>query len=406
MSDGKQGDRQLPIVSNEIYLAIFDHLEPSKDSDSTELAEYKATMSSLALVCRFFCAESLPRIFNRMEFSGLKHGTTTPSYSTFCRQLVAGEPTACYLGQHVKVCALTDWMMAADSSQWAFVHFLKLYVKAIPRLTNLKVLHFHQIPLELNILSSLKDLKQLETLSISLCEFGTSFKASPQPSVSLSIKHFDFFDSREDLIFEPLSQLVSSPSLQILRTDNWAFSKSIMRQPVQFYIKVMHTPLDVADITTWEQFLEATPSITELCVARLVYPHSYIQMPSPLLAQRKNLLPSLNILKGPTCLITELVPGRPLTDVQIDPFTCRDYMDALTDATRNENRTFAALEGTTALMTTLRVPADVYLCRPLDQAFPHLDILTLDMTSLVSVESGRNDVRNTFSPCQDVLTLV
>ncbi|KZP26837.1 hypothetical protein FIBSPDRAFT_335444 [Athelia psychrophila] len=353
--------------------------------NSVEQAEYKATMSSLALVCRFFCAESLPRVFRSMVFSGMRHGTTAPSYSTFCRQLIAGEKTAYYLGQHVKDCTLNYWMKASDASQWVYKNFLKLYVKAIPRFANLQTLRFHDVPLDFQFLFSLKDLKMLENLSISHCALSALTDPKFTPSGSLSIKRFEFLEARGDQVEnvtydDPLSQLVASPSLHTLHTNDWLFFVRFMRLPVDFSIKVIHAPLHVSSIAGWEFFLNATPSITEICITKIISLGEHNPFTSPLLTLQKSSLPYLNTLKGPTCLITQLVPGRPLTNVQIDCITLPSMHLAMQDATSNEHRTISALERTTGPITVLRVPANVYLCRPLDSVFPQLGTLTLDIT--------------------------
>lgn len=161
------GDTSLPLIANEIYLTIFDCFECYDETDPVDSAEYRTIMSHLALVCRFFCAEALPRVFRSVQYSGLRHETSTPNYVKFCRELVAGNETARYLGQYVKKCSIEHWMKAAEEGQWVFRNFLKLYIKSIPCLAKLESIRFEEVPIDLQFIASLGALPNLQSLSIS-----------------------------------------------------------------------------------------------------------------------------------------------------------------------------------------------------------------------------------------------
>lgn len=318
-----------------------------------------------------------------MEYSGLSHNDSLPipSYSKFCRKLVAGDQMACYLGQHVKKCSVKSWIKATESSPWSYAGFLKLYIKTIPRFLNLEVLRLSDTPLDLTFIMSLESLQKLTTLSISGCDFEQKAQVAPQFTKSLNLIHFEFFAPKDKLFVTLLSQFISSNSLRTLRTDYWPFLASLMRQPMDFCLQTLHIPIPVAQIDILQDFLNKTPTIQELVINRTQYARRYNQLPSLVLLESS--LPQLGTIKGPTYLVTELTPGRPLTSIQIDSRIM--VRDALEDATRNASRTLSALGRSTAPITLLQVPADVYLCSSFDRIFPQLDTLILEVPSYCDV---------------------
>ena len=388
--DRRSGNRALPIVANEIYIAIFDHLEPESpaDMDPDESKEYRTTFSNLALVCRFFCAECLPRIFRSLEFSGLRHRRGTPSYSKFCRGLVAGEGTAIYLGKHVRECTISHWMQIREKSAWVFANFLKLYLKSIPHLMNLKTLRFHSTPLDPNFVTALGSLENLASLSLVDCEFISTTNNLPTIIAPLALlqfellHHHDGYDERDKdydkqcALVANLSDLVSSKSLRSLRTDNRAFLDRFLNQDIPLGIEKLVFTLFASQAPRLQDFLERTPSISTIQIEDLeleVFSH----YPSPLL----NLSPSaLPILKELECLTPYpaewLVPGRPLHSITIKSSST---MESDLFATQNDvQRALSYLKRSTVTITTLRVHKDMYMTPAFHQAFPQLETLILD----------------------------
>jgi hypothetical protein len=371
------GDKVLPLIANEVYLAIFDHFEPLDNTDSTEWAEYRTTLSNLALVCRFFCAASLPRIFRSKEYSGLAHGKLTPSYMKFCRELVAGDETASYLGQHVKECTVTHWMQAVEEGQWVFANFLKVYVKSITRLVNLETLRLHDTPIDLKFLVGLGALENLRSLSISRCEFQSLTKDDKCSTRPLRLTHFELRSPRNDALLAPLSQIIVSSCLRTLHTDNWSFLRAVMSRTVDFSLETLAIPIYTPEVVHLRDFLDKTPSIIELSVINILSTGSYNQLPYPMLDLASSSLPRLSRLECPTCLISDLVPGRPLKSIRINSRVL-DRSQSREDVWRDEKRTLSVLKRSTAPITTLRVSGDVYTTASFDQIFPQLDTLILD----------------------------
>lgn len=277
---------------------------------------------------------------------------------------------------------LADWMKEVDASQWMYNNFLKLYVKAIPRLPNLPTLHLRDLSLNFQLLVALKDIGMLESLSVSCCTFfPDSTDPKFEPNGTLSIKHFELRGVQFTSGMDAIAQLVASPALHTLHTDDWDFFAHLMRLPVTFNLAAVHAPLHISHIPKWERFLNATPSITELRFTEIFNMQQQGPLPAPLLTLPESALPRLRTLRGPACAITHLVPGRPLTDVCIRSAAFSLVHLAMQDAASDARRTLAALELTTAPMKALRVPEAVYLCQPLISVFPQLDTLMLDITA-------------------------
>ncbi|KAF9236789.1 hypothetical protein BU15DRAFT_63714 [Melanogaster broomeanus] len=140
-------DRDLRIIPNEIYLAIFEHIAPPSGRLSPEDL---GTLTNLSLVCRFFGNLCLPRIFEYLELSGSVFGDHNPlphrndatsRGMTLCSQIAAKEPLALSLAQCVKVCHFRDWRLGTESS-WVVQAFSRVCVAGIARMKNIRELKF------------------------------------------------------------------------------------------------------------------------------------------------------------------------------------------------------------------------------------------------------------------------
>jgi hypothetical protein len=321
-----------------------------------------------------------------MEYSGLAHGTSTPSYMKFCRGLVAGDETACYLGQHVKECTVSNWMKAAEKGQWVFANFLKVYIKSIIRLVNLETLHLHNIPIDLKFLASLGTLEKLKSLSITHCNFIKDDQCSSHP---LRLTCFELCSLRNGVPLAPLSKIIASNLLRTLHTDNWAFLRALMSQTVDFSIEKLTIPICISEVIHLQDFLDKTPSIIDLTVNDVFSDGPYNQLPYPILDLGPSSLPQLSRLECPTCLIADLVPGRPLKSIKISPQIAGFHSGE--DAGRDEKRTLSVLKRSTGVINTLQVPGDVYATASFDQMFPQLDTLILDIpVDIIGLEASNS----------------
>ncbi|KIJ08748.1 hypothetical protein PAXINDRAFT_18129 [Paxillus involutus ATCC 200175] len=151
----RAGDRDLPIIPNEIYLIIFEHIAPT----STRLSHQQLlTLSNLSRVCSFFGNASLPRIYEYLEFS-----THMGSRAwILCRQIAAKQPLALSVAQCVNVCRFVWWNLAGDGS-WA--------VQTFSHMKNIRSLKFFRCFVKKAHWDVITALESLEELSFTFCEF-------------------------------------------------------------------------------------------------------------------------------------------------------------------------------------------------------------------------------------------
>ncbi|KAG1748040.1 hypothetical protein EDB19DRAFT_2022881, partial [Suillus lakei] len=82
--------------------------------------QYIGTFSALALVCRFFCSVALPRVFERVTFSGDANGNRAQASRTtkWARQIVANTGPAKSVALYVKECTFSFWDLSEGGENW------------------------------------------------------------------------------------------------------------------------------------------------------------------------------------------------------------------------------------------------------------------------------------------------
>lgn len=310
-----------------------------------------------------------------MEFSGRRHRKEAPSYSKFCRELIAGDGPASYLGKHVRECTITQWMQAREKGKWILANFLKLYVKSIPYLIHLKTLRLHSTPLDLNFIVALSSLEKLTSLSLVDCEFSSMTMNFPTIFTPLTLTQFELLHFRDgddgdrnkvSALVANLSDLVSSKSLRSLRTNSHAFLDKFLNQDISFGIETLAFTLFASQAPQLRDFLERTPSISKIQIENMEFGVRY---PSPLLNLSPSALPILKELECPTPYLAEwLALGRPLHSIVIkDPIMGGNFA-----------ATLSYLKSSTVTTTALRVHGEMYMTPSFHQAFPRLETLILD----------------------------
>ncbi|KAF8837155.1 hypothetical protein BDN67DRAFT_227811 [Paxillus ammoniavirescens] len=174
------GDRDLPIIPNEIHLIIFEYIAPT----STRLSpEQVLTLSNLSRICKFFANLCLPRIFEYLEFSGsiFSGDSILPSLnkdrahmasrlSMLCEQIVAKEPRALSIAQCVKVCRFTDWEFG-DNAPRAVHPFSRLYISGMAHMKNIRTVEFFRCFVMNAHWNVIATLESLEELNFAHCNF-------------------------------------------------------------------------------------------------------------------------------------------------------------------------------------------------------------------------------------------
>lgn len=309
------GKTPLNPIPNEIYVEIFDYFTPtSRIVGLTEEADYKRTLSNLALVCRFFCAIALPRIFKSLRFSGTSNidPTAEPSHASLCRGIIKGQEPATSLSRYVKECTFTSW---TKDPKWVYDGFLGMYGQALGRMSNLQSLTLKRMEIDKRFLKTICGLKGVQSLEMDLCGFLDDVTTtSIQKLTSLKLKNFLYKHkplSAEDIILAIFSRIICTSSLERLHLKYWPVARQILAlfDKDSALVELVLEKAE-ADPILWK-VLELSRAIKVLRIFKfdLLDPGSSPLSPSS--------MPQLCVLEAPSQLAFTLVPGRPLHTVII-----------------------------------------------------------------------------------------
>jgi hypothetical protein len=201
----------LPLIPNEIYLAIFECIAPTCKPLVQE--QHVKTFSALALVCRFFCAIALPRIFERVEFSGdITAGTDRMQAgrkTTWVKQVVANTEPAKSAALYVRECCFKYWE-APKMVQGFLLPLSTLYCQAMACMTNIRKVEFSQSFVKKGHWDAMAALKQLDCLMFHCCSF-----TDDPPVQELSIRSVVLSSSSTSFTLRP----IATSTLRTLKAD-------------------------------------------------------------------------------------------------------------------------------------------------------------------------------------------
>lgn len=306
----RAGCTTLSPIPNEIYLRIFDYIQPA------ETFNYTRVLSDLALVCRFFCFTILPRIYKKLELVGSAHTDSTPNYSAFCRAVVKDAEPARTLAKHVRECAFRGWTCSDDHLTWSYNAFLGLYCNALGMMSGIETVHLHSTPISRTMLRTIRGLKRLKVLSIFSCTFQNDVTEKDIAKLS-SLRLVEFrlsmlLEHAGTLKARALMKAIDLSNLQSIQTDMWDLVSRLVDEmgtiPLCF--------LDIFFLQDWALFqkiLKKTPFLSFLKILHLTdlsFINSDLKIDS-------SLIPTLQNLTCPPDLVSTFVPGRPITVLKI-----------------------------------------------------------------------------------------
>lgn len=204
----RNGQTTLPLIPNEIYLEIFELIAPT---DQPLQEKHVETFSALALVCRFFCSVALPRVFERVIFSGDTNGNSIQASrkTKWARQIVANTEPAKSVALYVKECTFELWL--DKEAERLLVPFATLYCKAMARMSNIRKVVFSASFVKKDHWEALAQLKQLDVLEF----YGSSFIEDP-PDKELTVRNVALFRSPTTFTLRP----IATTSLRALKADD------------------------------------------------------------------------------------------------------------------------------------------------------------------------------------------
>ncbi|KAF9459261.1 hypothetical protein BDZ94DRAFT_1324934 [Collybia nuda] len=369
------GSRLLTPIPNEIYCEIFDYSECALDF--SRVAQNRL-LSNLALVCRFFCALALPRIFKSLKFSGYDKDTA-PSNAPFCRAIIKGQEPAVALARHVRECTFSSWSVDLISPSWVYDGFLKIYSQAIGRMPNVRKVTLNTTDIDKRLFKAICKMKSLESLTLTRCIFGDSVTDSFLRQVSpVKIKAFTFRPSPsvsqdDDHFTRALPYMVSIERLEYLNSYSWPVALKLLSSVDQNVL--LHLEVDGGGCSSAAlcSLLNRSPRL-EVLEVNMVDDTSIIQSDSAATNHDNVVLKTscrnLHTLKCPPTMIN-LVPGRPLHTVMITEVAHRENIGLLGAAE------VALLKKSTKEIRVLHIPLHLYLSVSICEHFPDLQVLHL-----------------------------
>jgi hypothetical protein len=181
------------------------------------------SFSALALVCRFFCSVALPRVFERVTFSGDTNGNRTQASrkTKWARQIVANTEPAKSVALYVKECAFELWDHKKDA-KWLLFPFATLYCQAMARMSNIRKVVFSTSFVKTDHWKALAELKQLDVLEFYCCSF-----IDDPPDKELAVRTVMLFGSS------------GSPTAFTLRPIATTSMRSLKADDVEAVLKVV-----------------------------------------------------------------------------------------------------------------------------------------------------------------------
>jgi hypothetical protein len=354
----------LPYIPQDVYLAIFDQIQRDEHGDDRN---YKLLLINLTLVCRFFNAVFVPRLFESIRVLQNTRGKgPDPRAISFCKHLTNDRDPARTLGLHVRSCTLGS--LGPRNLKFA------QHSKAISRLVNLRSLSLSGIIITSTLFEAISALEHLTSLSISHSQLSPDLDAIP--NLTLHLTSFTFVDTFSSSQFSGrLARLVACPSVRVLHTGCVDFLRAFMSQPIEFGLEELTFPLTGYAIPDLVQFLNRTPTITTLSF--LLYSW---ETPVSFNGLLPSALPRLKILHCPSCLAADFIPGRPLKRINLDaPAIPTQAGVGFAETSLGDGyRLFSMLRQSTAAIEMLHVPVDVYNVASFGDNFPALRILHLE----------------------------
>lgn len=163
----RDGTRCLSLIPNEIYMMIFEELQPLLYGYT--INEHKRTIASLCLVCSFFRAICQPRMFHHLTFKGNASTTIAKRQANWRASLAVRDARCVALSSHIKSCAYQEWMADLDQ-EWIYTGLLQKNLQSASFLQSLKSVTLRQCTVTPSVLFALANIPRLLEVEMLLCE--------------------------------------------------------------------------------------------------------------------------------------------------------------------------------------------------------------------------------------------
>ncbi|PPQ91175.1 hypothetical protein CVT25_002554 [Psilocybe cyanescens] len=383
------GDVNLSSIPNEIYLAIFSYIR-------TDNAFANRIFLNLARVCRFFCAVTIPRLFEHVRFKskGVNDANTPQNRADFCRSIQNGDSSAKIMAQHVKTCTLSNWDMRDEHLGWWMSTFFSLYTRSMRSMTNIQELNIHSSRITKDLLKAMAHLPQLESLIITNCHVADEVNARHFSKLSsLRLKKICFIClSVADIIgtnifgtdefgysldsFNPLFDWLDLKCITEVTSSNWHLFRrlSVVEGDLRLEKAVFYS---LEDTGVFMSILAKAPALRHLRISELADADVQVAMSNSIF------LPALATVEVSPELLASLVPGRPVEEVELRSSSITPGL-------------LRALKSSSKGIQRMRVSPEIYLEIPFWKHFTDLKTLQITTTTR-GADSSMQDLEHMLS---------
>ena len=307
----------------------------------------------------------LPWIFESIEFAS-GNPNESLNHAPFCRSIIQGCGSAQTMATYVKRCSFSDWIPDSNDSpsSWCHTEFQMLYSRALVLMPNVEELKLTRIYINKYLLKSIMELKCLTSLSLDLCLIGKAKDKDIRKLSTLRLKSLRLFGSpgpsqiMDDDHMLLISQSLCLDSLSTLHTNCWTFVTRVADQSYNLPLR----ELDIAsahDVALLPKIFQKIPALRKLSISSVGTPQCEPQF--------NDVLPVLGELRCPPYLLQYLIPGRPISSVNI-------AISSLTEITGIQS----VFKKSTCRIRSLCVPVHIYQITPFWEHFPDLELLRLE----------------------------
>jgi hypothetical protein len=380
----------------EIYQEIFGYFQ---QNDDMSLQELRRSLANIALVCRFFSAMALPKLFAQVIFSGAG-GRETSRTARFCQALNQDQELAKRLGQYVRTCIFTSWVKSSnDDDTLAMTRdaLLSMYCTALAKMTSVETIAFHSISIDKRVLKAIKKLGLLQSLSFSRCSIDPGLDLNHLTTFlrGLHLRSLVIFCGEASQIQTFQNVISSALSLQTLTTlevDSWPIIQRLVDLDTTLPLQTL-TIHHVQDPAVLPTLFCKTPQLLHLHIYTILFCRenvvTSIQFP-------KNTLPRLSFFDGPSDLAISLVPSRPISKVWLAGTLARGFehghwLPILPELTHQMWEVLAKAKGT---VKELLIPKHLYYVGCLSTYLPDVNTLKISW-SHANWRSGLDLLLNT-----------
>lgn len=358
------GDRLLDPIPLEIYQEVFEYL---CENDDMSVKELRRTLSNMALVCRFFSAIALPKLFAKVYFSG-RPGPEVSRTSQFCRALNNNQEPEKSLAKHVKACTFIHWP-TATACQASQVAFFTMYCSALSKMTSVESIAFYNVAITKRILKSVKKLCLVNSLSFSECSLVPEVDLDQFTNFlqTLRLRFLTIIENKssESRIFSnAISPALPLHNLIWLEVDNWSIIQRLSELDHPLPLQTLAI-FEVEDSALLPKLFRQTPHLLHLYIGTM---ESGADSSTPV-QFTDHLLPKLSSFQGTLSLATLLIPQRPVKKVSL--------MGYEASCSVSTQQVWEALTKSKAPIRELFIPEYLYCAASLRDCLPNVQVVKL-----------------------------